>query len=396
MNKGLKIFTKIIYYVFTFFIGLIVAIMLPLELTVTYIPQQINNSINSADYSSAIGLVSGGGYYNSDKIYQEDKDNCGFVIFESVTLNYEDGENADGSILNSSYSGFLYKASDYNVSSTVDNKTKLEIVKDDNTTYNYTLLDYDSNNDDVYDNISYHQGFQFVYFCIEEVKCSSIKEIRFLDKDGQVYYQHTFDQSLTYTSSFYNDTDSFVQEFNSNNTSSNLSSLDEQLRSNPNYKMFSYGSAEKLAQKKAIPVVVIYFLVVYLIADLLLGNRYIIKFFSWLLYKVFKIKRKEKEVKEEDVIGTDYLSTVTFTLDKGSNDEFDTAVTITYSGKEEINITLYSDDNYTTIKKIKAGTYLNPFININDDYEIINLPAPLEIKGYKMQINLKLKKVERK
>lgn len=76
-----------------------------------------------------------------------------------------------------------------------------------------------------------------------------------------------------------------------------------------------------------------YFIGIYLIGDSLIGKRYVIRFFKWVFVKVFKIKPKQKKVKNEETFGHDYFCKLTMTCDVSEVEEFDTSVQVKYSNE---------------------------------------------------------------
>jgi len=400
MSKGLKTFTKIIYYIFTFVMGIVIAVILPFQFLLQYLPEDISNKLVENKYAEALGEIYGGGYYNSEILYQETlADGSGFVIFEAETLIYDVEGVADGSKLRHSYAGFLYNVKDkYHVSKTSDNQTKLNVKDGVGNISTYEFLDSDTNDDESKDDVSLVEVYGYVYFNITQDISASVKEISFVDCDNNVYQQITFTSALDYTGTFFSDVQPFVDEYNVNNSSEALQTLNNEFKAKSDkYQMFSYTAMSKKANYKSITIVIIYFLIIYILGDILLGKRLVIKLFKWFLFKVLKIKRKNQEVVNEDeVLGTDYLSTVTFSIDRSECPEFNTVVSLSYTkDKETLEVSLYKDEDYKAVRKIKAGIYVNPFVRIDGNYEIDNLPSNLNVKGYTMQINLKLKKVER-
>ena len=148
-------------------------------------------------------------------------------------------------------------------------------------------------------------------------------------------------------------------------------------------------AVSKGANGKAIPFIIIYFVAIYIIADFLLGTHYIIKFFKWFLFKVCKIPHKEPA--SEDVFGHDYYSMVTLKLDLSEVPEFNGSVEIKYTaGGEEFVFSLLKAEDYTATVRMKAGVYVNPFIDIDRTYAPVDLPDNLIVEGYQTEITIKI------
>ena len=139
----------------------------------------------------------------------------------------------------------------------------------------------------------------------------------------------------------------------------------------------------------------LYFVGIYVIGDFLVGNRYILKFFRWLLVKVFKVKFKEKPVKNKEAFGHDYYCQVTFVLDPSEVEGFSDSVQIRYSNNDgEISFLLLKEENYTTTVRVKAGTYVNLWIDLDRQYATQNLPETLVVEGFRKALKIKIIKRE--
>lgn len=95
MRSG-KIFTAVIYYIFTFSIGILLALFLPFYYL--YSSESLNNmqeALESGNYSDAMSLV--GGYYNRQPAFVEEfPDGGGIVLFEATTLVVTEEQQSDG------------------------------------------------------------------------------------------------------------------------------------------------------------------------------------------------------------------------------------------------------------------------------------------------------------
>lgn len=116
-----------------------------------------------------------------------------------------------------------------------------------------------------------------------------------------------------------------------------------------------------------------------------------------MFVKVFKIKPKQKKVKNEETFGHDYFCKLTMTCDVSEVEEFDTSVQVKYSNESgEAQFTLLKSGNYTETKQVKAGDYVNLRVDIDQNYITQGLPETLEVEGYQKQITFKILKREDK
>ena len=144
------------------------------------------------------------------------------------------------------------------------------------------------------------------------------------------------------------------------------------------------------SNKKATMFVLFYFIWIYILGDFIVGKRYIIKFFVWLYRKIRKIEKPEAD--KNSVYGTDYYSNVTFNLKVPEG--CDVNVSVTYHNEtDEIELLFTKDNNYTVTKRVHAGTYVNACLEC-PGYETINLPKTLNVRGYKMTVDVILNKTE--
>lgn len=398
MKKG-KLFATIVYFLFTILIGILLVIFLPFALM--YFGESVNTiqkSLDAGEYDKAISLV--GGYYDKVPVYQETFDNGGgIVLFTAASLLPgeidEDGNTLDDAKLHLAYSGFLYNTkSYYNTVSNEDNKSILVVTSLDDVDHKIDLLDSDVNEDGINDCIATYKQKSFIYIDIGVEVVGSIKSLAFYDKDGNKTIQVNAD--LSYSESFFDDVSAFVEEYNLDYKSDKLESLDEEFRAkSANYLKSSNGIAKSSADKKAAIVVLIYFIIIYIIADFILGTHFIIKFFRWLLVKVFKVKFKTKAPKKQEVFGHDYFCKFTLQADVDDFDIFEESIQVRYSNEtDEVTFILLKSRNYTATESVKAGNYVNLWVDINDKYLTKNLPDILEVEGYHKQLTFKILKRE--
>lgn len=401
MKNG-KLFAKIVYYLFTFTIGILLAIFLPyIFMSDGEYLNMMESSLGKGKYADAMLLV--GGYFDDREVYQQDfSDGGGIVLFNAVTLVYFDGgdeEAVDESQIHKSYAGFVYGIENkYNLTATVNNKSKMLVEDGEGNVHTVNILDADTNGDKTYDTVStfYTNGFFFID--LDEDTFKSLRKLTFIDKDGKTFQEVAL--NLDYNEQFFSDVGAFVEEYNRDYKSDKLNALnDELLAKSENYKKSSLGVAQSKADTKATIIVVAYFITIYVIGDFLLGPRFILRFFKWFLFKVCKIKPKQKTHKDSPVYGNDYYCQVTLELDVSSVEGFGESVQIRYTSKkgEEISFILLKQEKYKATQRVKAGIYVNMWIDIDkDEYVTENLPETLAVEGYRKTFNIKILRREEK
>lgn len=411
MNKGARIFTAVVYYIFAFSLGILLALFLPFYFL--YSSESLNNmqeALEAGRPVDAISLV--GGYYNNQPVFEEQLEGGGaIVLFEAATLNViqrelANGEKTEVTKMHKSYAGFLYGVDGlYNVSKLEDNKTILEVTDADGNNHDYKILNEDTNNDGVLDNISIVRSNGFVYLDLAQENINSIANLKFIDCDGNVFAEISLNEdNLTFDGQFFSDVDEFINEYNKEyqtdeekaQQAERCTELDKQfLAKSSNYSKSSYGVvAKSAADRKAAVVVVCYFIGIYIIGDLLVGKRRIIKLFKWILVKVFKVKFREKQP-VENVFGSDYYCQVTFLLDVSAVADFDGSVQVSYSDNNgEVVFLLMKEQGYTATQRVKAGTYVNMKIQVDNNYKVINLPMKLVAEGFRKEYKINLTRRE--
>jgi hypothetical protein len=123
---------------------------------------------------------------------------------------------------------------------------------------------------------------------------------------------------LDCTNEFHASLTEFVTVLNENSKDSRLVDLEKEfLAKNANYEKCSYQNEKALANKSGAIVVLIYFLIIYLLGDILLWPRFIPAVCYWV-YKKIRRKMGEEEdnnpAEQVNVYGTDYYKQLTVTL----------------------------------------------------------------------------------
>ena len=388
-----NIFPKIIYYLFTFALGILMAVTLPYFIMYTIAPKEMGNLLNSGEYAKAMELV--GGYFHNQAIIDEKFEQGGIILFEAVTPVYNSGEENDDTKdetkYHKSYSGFIYGIKGaYNVSGEADNLTSLIVTDKNGQEHIVQLLDYDSDGNGVKENIGTLMTDGFIYLDLDQDSLNSISKLDFKDSEGKSF--ETVATNLDYSGQFFVDVNDFLEEYNRDFKSDKLPDLDKTFREkSSDYIMSSYGHVRKKADTKATIIIVAYFVVIYIIADFLVGGHYIIKFFKWLRDKTRKNKKDGKTTKEKEIFGHDYYSQVTMSLDLSELSDFEESVQVRYTNTDvEISFMLLKENGYVATERIKAGTYVNAWIDLDRKYAPVDMPENLIVEGYKMDVKIKI------
>lgn len=413
MSKTARIVLNVIYYILTFALGLFIAITLPVNNFYKDSMNHIINSLRSGEYEEACRMI--GGYYDRRVVKNQIYDDGGdYVIFPTLTQILSEEDNEDyvaNSKVQKSYTVFLFNLSNYNTFAEINNQTKIKVnyIKGGYPSEDYILiLDFDndenSKSPQQFDEVASKGAYDFIYIEFPYEKYDKVVSMELIDKDGLVY--KTYELNLDFHESFFTDCQTFIDKYNhyyslmdSEKTEEELNSLNEAgnalLAMNENYKVGYDEDIVSHATKRAVPWVILYFVVIYIIGDSLIGLRLIIKFFKWLLTKVFKVKFKEPKrvyLEEKPKFGQDYFSKVTISLNLEEAPGLDSVVTIGYNQEEfgEIWFSFNKNNLFIDTKRVHAGIYHNPRVEIDDKYQIIDMPESLEVEGYNTDIVLKV------
>lgn len=423
--KKAGLFPKIIYYIFTFLVGIILALTLPpYFFNFTELPRVMVESLDQGDFDKAMLLT--GNYYNKELVYERKFDGAGgIMLFEAVMpLEQENKEaNLPKYALYKTYLGYIYGIGDsYKTQSAESNRTEVLITGTGNESVSIPLLDYDEDGNESLDGVSTAAKYGFIHLDFAQYTVPSIDQITFKDADGKQFWQSESNLGLNFDSPFFREFDGYIDDYNNcivrfnaaqddgvrksiDNEQSNLyTRFKASLLANDNYVIVDNENQDYLAARKTVSkpanvkaslIVVAYFVGIYIIADFLLGSHYIIKFFNWFLFKVCRIPRKSKKApNKNEVFGHDYFSMVTLKLDLSDAPDFGGSAEIKYTNSDcEAKWTLLKADNYTATQRIKAGVYVNPFIDINRNFAPVDLPDNLEIEGYRVEKTIKIVRV---
>ncbi len=426
--KKSRIFATVIYFIFTFGIGVLFAVTLPGYFATFTVPAEvIAEALAGKDFLTGIVLTEPVGFYR-EPVLEAQFGGGGVVLYETVAEVYdrnaakEDAEPSGGlthGMLYKAYTGYVYGVSgSYDVFSEGPNGTSLRVTDSNGTEKKLPLLDYDANGDGTNDGISTFTQNGFIILEIRESDVSSVMRLGFTDKTGATVFTAETARTLDFTGTFFDrfgdiggynelvaagsregvsaeESAAYAKERN-DYVEAVIRSLEEDPVCAVTSRSEEYKAASALVNKrangKAIPFVIVYFIAIYIIADFLLGTHYIIKFFRWFLFKVCKIPHKEKKAPaKEEVFGHDYYCTVTLRLDLSEAPDFNGSAEIKYTnGGEEFVFSLLKEEGYTATQRLKAGVYVNPFIDIDRTYAPVDLPDNLEVEGYQMEKTVKI------
>lgn len=378
--------------------GVILAIFLPNIYTLRYSFKITVDSFESGDFETAMSMASG--FYDKDYVLQKDfASGGGIVLFMtgSVIDGEIDGKVVENSKMHKAYSGFVYGVWDtYDIKGNVLNKSKMIITDAEGELHEIEIIDYDSDGDDRNDSIFTFEEGGFFYIDIGEEITNTIAKIELIDKNGDLFASVDVlaenGAILDYSNKFYEDVEAVINEYNEDFNSDNLRELrNEFLNKDETYRLAGM-SVAKEADKKATIVVVVYFIAIYVIADFIFPPHFIIKFVKWLLVKVFKVKFKEKGPKHSEIFGHDYYCKLTFAIDTESVRDFGESVQVRFQNAEgeEFTYILIKSRNYTDTQSIKAGNYVNLWVDLNEKYKTQNLPDTIEVEGYQKTITFKI------
>ncbi len=388
MNKKAKIFLNVLYYIFTFGLGILLAFVLPGLLMTYNIPNHIEDYINeNPESAKAINLLVG--FDDSDYAYhQKFEDGSGIVLFRTLITEDETGENkTQQDKVYLAYSGFLYGTNgNYNTWERMPNLTSLVINGD----IKIQLLNYDSDSDGKFDNVLSLVKNNYIFFSIKKVDTEQINDIKFIDSFGNLYKDVAV--NLDFSDEFFTKLTEFVEVYNNNSADERLKELQTNfLSSKETYQKCDTSEEIKSANIIGAIWIVVYFLVIYIIGDFI-GMRFILR---GIMYLVRKIRKKDKKVEPEltdGVYGTDYYTQleikILFDECDGSN------VTINYHNEtDEINMIFTKANNYTVKERVHAGTYLNAYLEANG-YMAVDMPTTLVVRGFTMKLVINLKKID--
>ena len=155
--------------------------------------------------------------------------------------------------------------------------------------------------------------------------------------------------------------------------------------------MGNYGNIQSKSTKKATIIILVYFIWIYILGDFLVGKHYIIRFFKWLIRKIRHKNTEEPIFENKQVYGKDYYCQLSFLLNVEDNCE--TNISIKYHNEnDEIEMIFTKDNDYKIQRRVHAGEYVNAWLEC-PGYQAINLPKTLNVRGYKMKVEVTLERI---
>lgn len=398
MSKKWKIFFKILYYVLTFSLGIFIAFVLPSANRDIQRYNFINQYIEEKDLVKAVDLMCE--VYNKEIVYENEEKEI--YIFETMTptiVKVEESEDEEKYIYDASYVVIIRNLKRETFEKTSDNLSKITINGENKIEILNSDLDGDGNNDTVATLI---EG-SYICVSLHKVNYTEINSIELVDAYGVTVTK--VELSLDYSTDFFKECESFIAKYNEFyedgeiNDSENieLENIYKKLNEkNANYQKigsYSLEEIEEIAIRDSISFVLLYFIWVYILGDFLVGKRYIWRFIKWIFKK---IKNKIKPAKEKDeplALGKNFYSLVTLQLEVP--EEFSGSVLVSYEHEENsaynFKSVITKGSNFIKQERVHGGVYKLKSTEC-DGYEILDLPEKLDVKGYKMTINFKVKK----
>ena len=421
MNKFAKTLIKIVYYVLAIAFGVILVLTLPYILLNSQLTKEMNDNLENGEFVDAMHLI--GCYYDSEIAYQyEDAEkDIQLVLFRATpfvdtTYTQKDGAGNETEVVSQEtlalgYFGFLCNVSEkYNVSSSDDptdyeNKTKLVV----NETANIFLLDYDDSQDGKADSIITLLTGSYITFAISMDVVDEVNKLEFIDKEGKVFLSVDTSNSsygkLDFSDNFFNKFKDFIPRYNELAKNKLFNTLTDEefekeqvelekiageiINSSPGYRVGSYTGSISGAQTKSYVISIFYFLGIFILGDLLVGRRMTITIIRTVFRPIIKAFSKKKR-EEDSNESYDYFSQVVVTLKVPTEFDLKPKLILIRNEKEEV-FEFTKDTEYISKRRIHAGIYDQIKFEC-DEYKVLNLPEQLEVKGFKVELNLELEK----
>ena len=413
MKKKWKIVLKVIYYLFTFAIGILLAIIVPTANKDIVRTDFLNQYIEDGEYYKAIDLL--GGLYNKEEYgrYKSfENSNTELIIFETA-LTYEylektnpndpESEEVRKSSFNASYACILHGVDKDKFAGEFDkekeNLSKIVINKTEELVIVNTDYDRDGNDD----SISTLVDHDYLFFKLDKDKLEKITSIEIYQADGTLYYG--LDINLQYNSDFFIETKEFIEKYNlylnddgyfNENEDKELKEIYDKIKTNNENYLVSGQYSENLINKKAnrdsVIFVLIYFIWIYILGDCLVGQRYIFRFIKFIYNKV-RTKENKKNKKEPEVFGNSFYCSLT--LEAITNEKIQNDIVIAYRHIEDeennFECIITRGKDYKEKIRVRGGTYKLVKSECLG-YEISNLPEELVVKGYVMAVKFNIEK----
>lgn len=421
MNKFLKKFIKVVYYLLVIAFGVILTISLPYVVLNNKLTKIMNKHIENGEFVDAMHMI--GCYYDSDTAfyYEETNSNTKLVMFRAtpfVDTEYKTVDESGNEVtvvsqetLEIGYFGFLCNVKEtYNFSSEKENtdfKNKTKLVVNDNV--EISLLDYDNNRDGKLDSILTLLNGDYLTFTISTTDVEKIDTIKFIDKDGLVFLnvdvKSRINGPLTFNHQFFKAYESFIPKYNNlakdrilkTKSDEELMQIQETLsveatniiENNPGFTVGKFDEAIGSAQTTSYILTIVYFVCALILGDLLVGKRTTITVIKVLLRPITKRLPKKENVEAKKVL-EDYYSQVVISLNITNDPNLNAKLCVSHNDLV-LEFDFNKDNEFISKKRIHAGVY-NNLVFTCEGYKVLNLPEFIEAKGFKTEINLELEK----
>lgn len=399
MKKKWKIIFGVIYYCFTFSLGIMIALVLPTVNRDIIMYEYLDNYIENGEYVKAVDLL--GGIYNKECILEDSEKNI--VIFETTSLleikEKKDEVETKKTIINGSYICIVTNLQRewFEIENEDNNLSKVLI----NGNQKIDILQHDLDEDGKLDTIATLIDSNYICFSIDHANFNEVKSIELINAKGDSLVNVT-NLELNFGSDFFDKTKEFVTKYNlayednkfTKEENEELKQIyDKVIDENPNYQnsgTYSMEEINKEANRDSVSFILIYFIWIYILGDCLVGPRYIFRFIKFIYSK---IKKKDDSKENQLALGNNFYSSVTFELE--NKDEYDGDIILSYEHEKNrdynFKVIINKSTEYKTKERIHGGIY--KLTNIEcQEYKVIDLPERLDVKGYTMNIIFKIKK----
>lgn len=406
MKKKWRIFFFVIYFLFTFILGIMIALVLPGVNFDILQYQKMNDFVETKQFVYAMDLI--GGLYNEEKVkHIETDEDSGIVIFEADSFYLKTNEDkSQTQLINNAYVCFVYGIDNVEAFSH-ESLNVSRVVFNDKEDWSIELDNY-------YEELKSHTvetliNSNYICFSIDKMFCDAkgfdeVGSIKIYDANNNLYEEFLLDNNLDFSGEFFEQTSEFVDKYNEFYSDRNFSTeentvleniLKEIQQVNPHCiksGTYVYDEIYKEANEESIIFVLIYFIWVYILGDFLVGPRYILRFLTFLFRKIKPIKVKANEEVTEPVLGFGFISTVSIDVKVPEGFEEDVSVMYEHTVNPEYNFktVITRTVDYKKKERVHGGSY--KLISVTcPGFEVVNLPEILEVKGYTMKLSFEIK-----
>ena len=395
MSKGWKIFFKILYFLVAFGVGVFLVLVVPPAKRDEISYKYLNSYIENKEFVKAVDLISYV-YHTNEVAKEEFSNNSGIIIFEGLSTYTETVDEKTTTVMNDAYICIIYNV-DRLAFHGNDNKSVLRINGKD-----IEIVSYDFDGDEKLDSVPSLVSSNYVCYSVNKTEFSKFDSIELIQKDGSTYLKKE-NIGLTFESDFFTTVSTFVEKYNLGlvdnrfDETENKELYDEYNKIhtlNNNYQLVdSFKTSEKVkdeAGSETFWFLFVFLIWVIILGDCLVGKRYIFQFIKFL-YKKIKEKIKPKTAQRNEAISNNFYSLVTFKANICEG--FDKDIIISYQCLDDkqysFKVIIGKNNEYMIKQRIHGGKY--KLINVEcSDYEVLNLPEEIEIKGYTVLIEFNI------